>query len=199
MTEVAEQVRSNRLVTLHGVGGVGKTRLALEVGAELAGEFPDGVWLVELASIADPSAVTASIATVLGLTPQGNAALIDTVAEALAGQRLLLLMDNCEHVLTAAASSIAAILSRSGSVRILATSRESLGVDGETLLSVSPLGRTGGTASDAVALFRRPGARRPPGVRAGGSRRRRSRWSRSATCSMDCPWASSWRRRGWPR
>jgi predicted ATPase/class 3 adenylate cyclase/DNA-binding CsgD family transcriptional regulator len=153
VTEVADLVRSNRLVTLSGVGGVGKTRLAFEVGAELAGEFPDGTWLVDLAPIGDPAAVTAAIATALGLTPQGNLALIDTVAEALAGKRLLLLMDNCEHVLTAAVPAIAAILGRSGEVNILATSRESLGVARETLLSVSPLARRGGAASDAVTLF----------------------------------------------
>ena len=69
--EVAELVRSQRLVTLSGVGGVGKTRLALEVGAELAGEFPDGVWMVELASVGDPASVPAAIATVLGITPHG--------------------------------------------------------------------------------------------------------------------------------
>lgn len=153
VTEVAEQVRSNRLVTLSGVGGVGKTRLAIEVGAELAGEFPDGAWMVDLAPVGDPSAVTAAIATALGLTPQGDAALIDTVADALAGQRLLLVMDNCEHVLTAAVSAIAAILGRSGNVKMLATSRESLGLAREMLLSVSPLTRQGGTTSDAVTLF----------------------------------------------
>ena len=114
VAEVAELVRSNRLVTLTGVGGVGKTRLALEVGAEVAGEFPDGVWMVELASVGDPASVPAAIATVLGITPQGDAALIDTVADALGGRRLLLVVDNCEHVLAAAGSAIATIL---GSVR----------------------------------------------------------------------------------
>ena len=84
VTEIAQLLQSDRLVTLSGVGGVGKTRLALEVGAELAGEFADGVWVIELAPIGEPSTVTAAIATALGITPQGNAALIDTVAEALA-------------------------------------------------------------------------------------------------------------------
>ncbi len=153
VAEIAELVRSNQLVTLSGVGGVGKTRLALEVGAELAGEFPDGVWMVELAPVGEPSSVTAAIATALGITPQGDTALIDTVAETLAGRRILLVMDNCEHVLAAAASAVGAILGRSGSVKILVTSRENLWVAGETLLSVSPLARQGGAASDAVTLF----------------------------------------------
>ena len=82
LADVADLVRSNRLVTLSGVGGVGKTRLALEVGAEMADEFPDGVWLVELAPVGDPSSVPAAIATALGITPQGDVELIDTVAEA---------------------------------------------------------------------------------------------------------------------
>ena len=150
---VAELVRSNRLVTLSGVGGVGKTRLALEVGAELAAEFPDGVWMVELAAVSEPTSVTAAIATALGITPQAGAALIDTVTETLAGERLLLVVDNCEHVLSAATSAVGAILGRSGSVKVLATSRESLAVAGETLLSVSPLALDGGAASEAVTLF----------------------------------------------
>jgi predicted ATPase/class 3 adenylate cyclase/DNA-binding CsgD family transcriptional regulator len=151
--EVAELVRSRRLVTLSGVGGVGKTRLALEVGAELAGEFPDGVWVVELASVGDPAFVPAAIATVLGITPQGDRALIDTVADALGGRRLLLVLDNCEHVLGPAGSAVEVILGRSGNVKILATSREVLAVDGETVLTVAPLPVMGGVTSDAVTLF----------------------------------------------
>ena len=153
VTEVAELVRSSPLVTLTGVGGVGKTRLALEVGSEVAGEFPDGVWLVELAPVGEPSAVTAAIATALGITPQGDAALIDTVAETLAGRRLLLVLDNCEHVLAAGAAAAASILGRSTMVKVLVTSRESLGVPAERLVSVSPLALEGGAASDAVTLF----------------------------------------------
>jgi predicted ATPase/DNA-binding CsgD family transcriptional regulator len=153
LVEVADLVRANQLVTLSGAGGVGKTRLALEVGAGLANEFPDGVWVVELASIADASSVPAAIATSLGIALRGDSAIIDTVAEALAGRRSLVLIDNCEHVLSAAGAAIEAILSRSEVVRILATSREYLWIAGETLLEVAPLSLDGGTASDAVRLF----------------------------------------------
>jgi predicted ATPase/class 3 adenylate cyclase/DNA-binding CsgD family transcriptional regulator len=150
---VAELVRSQRLVTLTGVGGVGKTRLATEVGAELAGEFNDGVWFVELAGIGDPGAVPATLASVLGITPQGDVPLIDTTADAVAGRRLLLIMDNCEHLRETAAAAIEAIIRRAGPSRILATSREAVGVPGESITRVSPLRTEGGVTSDAVALF----------------------------------------------
>jgi predicted ATPase len=149
----AELVRDRQLVTLTGVGGVGKTRMALEVGAELAGEFPDGAWMVELAAVGDPGSIPAAIATVLGITPQGDTPLITTVAAALAGKRLLLVIDNCEHLLRAAGSAIEMIVGRSGNIRVLATSREPLGVDAEAVLGVSPLAVAGGTESDAVTLF----------------------------------------------
>src|SRR4051794_15337485 len=151
--EVAEQVRATRLVTLSGVAGVGKTRLALEVGTELSAEFPDGAWMVELAGVGNAASVPAAIATVLGITPQGDTPLIDTVSEALGGRRLLLVVDNCEHVLAAAAAAVEAILARSHYVRLLATSRERLDVDGEAALVVQPLALAGGVASDAVTLF----------------------------------------------
>ena len=99
LAEVAELVRANQLVTLSGVGGVGKTRLAIAVATEMAGEFPDGVWMVELAPLRDPAAVPDAIAVVLGITPRGDVSVIDAVAEAIAGRRLLLVVDSCEHVL----------------------------------------------------------------------------------------------------
>ncbi len=151
--EVAEHVRDCRLVTLTGVGGVGKTRMAVEVAAELAGEFLDGAWMVELAAVSDPASIAGAIAAALGVVPQGDAPLIVAVATALSGRRLLLVVDNCEHLLRDAASAIDTILGLAGSVRILTTSREALDVDGETVLSVSPLAVAGGTESDAVALF----------------------------------------------
>ena len=153
VTEVAELVRSDRLVTVCGVGGVGKTRLTLEVGAELASEFPDGVWVVELAALGDGSAVPAAIATVVGITPQGDVPLLDTVAEALAGRRMLLLLDNCEHVLGDATRAVEAMLGRAGNLKIVATSREPLSLPGEMGVTVSPLTVDGGITSDAVTLF----------------------------------------------
>jgi adenylate/guanylate cyclase family protein/NB-ARC domain-containing protein len=151
--DVADAIRASRLVTLTGVGGVGKTRLAIEVGADTAGEFPDGVWIVELASVADADDVPDALATTLGVTRQGDVPLVDTLADAVAGRRMLLVVDNCEHVIDAITSTVAAILARSGTVRILATSRESLGVNGETVVSVPPLQVKGGVTSDAVTLF----------------------------------------------
>ncbi|MGZ4579783.1 MAG: LuxR C-terminal-related transcriptional regulator [Frankiaceae bacterium] len=153
LPELTALVRSRPLVTLSGAGGVGKTRLAIAVGAELADEFPDGTWLVELAPVSHPDAVPDAFATALGIPPQGDARVIETVAEALAGRRLLILVDNCEHVRTAAAAAIGEILARSDDPRILATSRESLSVPWETLRSVSPLTVDGGVTSAAVTLF----------------------------------------------
>jgi predicted ATPase/DNA-binding CsgD family transcriptional regulator len=161
--EVMELVRANPLVTLSGVGGVGKTRLALAVGAALAKEFPDGVWLVELAPVGDPASVPVAIATALGVTPQGDADVIDTVADAVAGRRILLVVDNCEHVQVAATSAIARILAGAASAKILATSREHLWTAGETLLGVSPLALDGGASSDAVTLFVERARRVRPG------------------------------------
>ena len=151
--EVVELVRSHRLVTLSGVGGVGKTRLALEVGEELAGAFPDGVWMVELAPVGDQAAVPAAIAAALGVTPQGDAPLIEVVADSLGGRCLLLIVDNCEHVQAGARATIAALLARSGDSKFIATSREALTIDEEAALTVAPLALDGGVASDAATLF----------------------------------------------
>ena len=150
---VAELVRSERIVTLTGVGGVGKTRLALEVGDVLAAEFDDGVWVVELAGLGDQSAIPAALATVLGVTPHSDVPLIEIVAETVVGRRMLLIMDNCEHLRTAAAAAIEAIVGRAGHTRVLATSREPVGVVGESIAIVPPLATEGGVKSDAVTLF----------------------------------------------
>ena len=110
-------VKAHRLVTLTGVGGVGKTRLALEVAGRLVDEFPDGVWFFELAAVTDPAAVPDAVAAVLGITQQPGKSVSESVAAALEGRVRLLVFDNCEHVLDAAADLIEAILAHSATVR----------------------------------------------------------------------------------
>src|SRR6202008_2825024 len=118
LDEVQAAVKAHRLVTLTGVGGVGKTRLAVEVAGRLADEFPDGVWIFELAAVTDPAAVPDAVAAVLGITQQPGKTVPESVATALEGRIRLLVIDNCEHVLDAAADLIEAILTRSATVRI---------------------------------------------------------------------------------
>jgi predicted ATPase len=150
---ITTAVRSHRLVTLTGVGGVGKTRLALEVAAHLVDEFPDGVWLFELAAVADPASVPDAVAAVLGITQQPGKTVNESVAAALEGRSRLLVFDNCEHVLDAAADMIEAIFSHSQTVHVLATSREGLRVADEHLWAVPSLDLTDGIESSAAALF----------------------------------------------
>ena len=140
-------------MTLTGVGGVGKTRLATEVAARLGDGFPDGVWFFDLAVVADPAAVPNALAAVLGITQQPGKSVADSVAAAQDGRVRLLVFDNCEHVLDAAADLIEAILAASATVAVLATSREGLGVADEQLWPVPSLDVGAGIDSAAVALF----------------------------------------------
>jgi predicted ATPase len=150
---ITTAVRSHRLVTLTGVGGVGKTRLALEVATQLADEFPDGVWFFELAAVTDPASLPDAVAAVLGITQQPGKSVSESVAAALEGRIRLLVIDNCEHVLDAAADLIEAILAHSATVRMLATSREGLGVPDEQVRPVRSLDAAAGIDSAAVNLF----------------------------------------------
>jgi predicted ATPase len=155
-SEVAElqtAVKAHRLVTLTGVGGVGKTRLALEVAARRADEFPDGVWFFELAAVTDPAAVPDAVAAVLGITQQPGKTMSESVASALEGRSRLLVFDNCEHVVDSVADLVEAILAASATVTILATSREGLGVSEEHLWRVPSLDVNSGAESAAVNLF----------------------------------------------
>jgi len=149
VAELVDLVRSQRLVTLTGVGGVGKTRLAAQVVAELVDDFPDGVWLVELAPVSDPDATAA----VLGITPQAGMRMAEAVAAALAGRGVLVVVDNCEHVFDAAAELVEAILARTTTVAVIATSREGLRVSAEHLWPVPSLDTLAGVGSAAVELF----------------------------------------------
>ncbi|MGY4651651.1 hypothetical protein [Mycobacterium sp. URHB0021] len=123
-------------MTLTGVGGVGKTRLALEVAKRLAEEFPDAIWVFELASVGDPAAVPDAVAAVLGITQQRGMSISESVAAALEGRVRLLVFDNCEHVLDAVAGLIEAVLAASATVTMWAPSREGMGMVHEQLWPV---------------------------------------------------------------
>jgi predicted ATPase/class 3 adenylate cyclase len=153
LDEVQAAVKAHRLVTLTGVGGVGKTRLAVEVAARLVDEFPDGVWFFELAAVTDPAAIPDAVAAVLGITQQPGKTVSESMAATLEGRVRLLVFDNCEHVLDAAADLIEAILAHSATVRILATSREGLAVPDEQVWPVRSLDVAAGIDSAAVSLF----------------------------------------------
>jgi predicted ATPase len=164
VVELETAVKANRLVTLTGVGGVGKTRLGLEVAARLKSEFPEGVWVIELAPVGDPTAVPEATAAVLGLTPQPGISLTHCIAAAFEGSSRLLVFDNCEHVLDAAADLIEAIIRHSSTVRVLATSREGLGVADEQLWPVPALDVDTGVDSEAATLFTERAQHVAPGI-----------------------------------
>jgi predicted ATPase len=136
---VKQLLETTRLLTLSGVGGSGKTRLALEVARSLVGVCPDGVWLVELAPLSDPELVPKAVASTLGLPEQPNRQLTETLVDALRSKRVLLVLDNCEHLVEGCARLAEALLSTCPGLRILATSRETLGAAGEVVWRVPPL------------------------------------------------------------
>jgi class 3 adenylate cyclase len=153
VTEVAALLRTARLVTLTGVGGVGKTRLAIQVAGEISAGYPDGAWLVELAAVRDPAAIAHAAAAVLNVAQQPGKVIEQSLVTALAGRRLLLVLYNCEHLIDAAASLAHQIVTQCAQATILATSREALMVDGERIWPVPSLGFRDGVRSPAVDLF----------------------------------------------
>ncbi|TMH66818.1 MAG: adenylate/guanylate cyclase domain-containing protein [Betaproteobacteria bacterium] len=155
LAQVREAARKSRLVTLIGSGGTGKTRLAIEAASELIGMFDDGVWLVELAPVTDAALVSLAIASTLGARAEGDVPPLTLIEATLRGKRALLLLDNCEHVIDEAAKAVQAILRALPQVHILATSREVLGVEGESVYRVPsltmPPAEEAETAADIIA------------------------------------------------
>jgi predicted ATPase/class 3 adenylate cyclase len=139
IAEVKRRLGQARLVTLLGPGGTGKTRLSLEVAAELLEQFADGVWLIELATITDPDEVLTTIAAALGLREERERTLQEIVHEYVRSRQLLLILDNCEHLVAACARLAAALMRAAPKLRILASSREALGVPGESTFSLLSL------------------------------------------------------------
>src|SRR6266404_1039303 len=127
IAQLEELVATNRLVTLTGAGGAGKTRLAIEVASRLVDAFADGVWLVELAALSDPHLVPQSVARALRVKEQPTRPLIETLSEHLASKKLLLVLDNVEHLLEACLQLVDEIVRRSADITVLVTSRERLG------------------------------------------------------------------------
>jgi len=161
LSEVRALVASSRLVTLTGAGGCGKTRLGLQLAAGLLDGSGDGVWLVELAAVLDEDAVAPAICRALGIAAQPGRPVLGTLLDALALQDVLIVLDNCEHLIGACAKAADAIVRRCPRVRLVATSREPLGIGGEAVYRVPPLSLPGpgesalaaAGSSDAVALF----------------------------------------------
>ncbi|WP_040826076.1 protein kinase domain-containing protein [Nocardia jiangxiensis] len=139
MAEVKNLLSSSRLVTLTGIGGVGKTRLALRAASAQQRDFADGTWLVELAELSDPALLVDAIAAVLGLRDVPGASLLQVVMRFLATRETLLILDNCEHLVDATAKLADTLLRSCPDLRILATSREALNIAGESVVQVPPL------------------------------------------------------------
>jgi DNA-binding SARP family transcriptional activator len=139
LAEVKRQLAITRLLTLTGAGGSGKTRLAVKVAKDLVGTYPDGVWLVELAPLLEEALLSQAVAEAMGVPEQPGRSPTDALVDALRGKRLLLVLDNCEHLIVAAAQLVDHLLACCPHLRVLATSREVLGVEGEAVRRVPPL------------------------------------------------------------
>jgi predicted ATPase/class 3 adenylate cyclase/DNA-binding CsgD family transcriptional regulator len=148
-TQLRELLGQNRAVTLTGAGGVGKTRLAIQVAGAMAGEFGDGVWYVDLAPITDPELVAVTVARALGLPDQPGRSTMDSLLRFVRDRQLLVVLDNCEHLLDASAELVVALLSGAARPTVLATSREAIGVAGEVSWRVPSLS----LADEAIELF----------------------------------------------
>ncbi|MBI1742496.1 tetratricopeptide repeat protein [Candidatus Acetothermia bacterium] len=162
IAEVKQLLSGSRLVTLTGVGGCGKTRLALRVAGDLVDEHQDGIWLVELATLTNPELVTHAVATVLGVREEPKRPLLGTLTDYLKPKQLLVILDNCEHLLTACAQLVETLLRQCPQLKILASSREGLNIGGELTYHVLSLSLPAGQSLpslehlmqyDALRLF----------------------------------------------
>ena len=170
LAEAKKLLEGARLLTLLGMGGLGKTRLSMQIGADMMNAFPDGVWFVDLAPIVDPELVPSTAAQVMGVREEAGRPLIQTLCAHLRDQKLILIFDNCEHLLGACASLAATLLQETSDIRIIATSREALHVPGERTYAVFPLAlpdRNAGVESllrsEAVQLFMERARLQKPG------------------------------------
>ncbi len=172
LDELRQLAGRSRALTLCGAGGIGKTRLALRLLPMLAGSFPDGVWFVELADLRQPDLVVSRIASVVEVAEEPGRPLLDTLADALRSRRILLALDNCEHLIDACARACHRLLASSPGLRVIATSREPLRVAAESVWQVPPLslpsagistGPDQAAGSDAIALFAARAAAVHPG------------------------------------
>jgi predicted ATPase/class 3 adenylate cyclase len=139
MEEGRQALLAHRLVTLTGVGGTGKTRLSLQIAADVLDQFQDGVWFVELAPISDPNLVPQAIFSCLGIPEQPGQTILQLLLDYLRAKKLLLVLDNCEHLIATCAELVDTLLSKAPAVKIIATSREALGVSGEMIWHVPSL------------------------------------------------------------
>jgi predicted ATPase/DNA-binding winged helix-turn-helix (wHTH) protein len=157
--EILSLAAAHRLVTLTGAGGIGKTRLAVAVARRLLPHFAGGVWLTEFSPIADPGLVPVTVAAAIGLDLGGGEVSAQRVSQALAGRQMLLVLDTCEHVISAAAALAEGVLRAGGALRLLATSREPLRAEGEWVYPVPPLAVPAKDTEDADDLLHYGGVR----------------------------------------
>ena len=139
IADISEMIKDYRLVTLTGIGGTGKTRLSLQVAADLIDEYPDGVWFVQLAPLSDPTLVPQEVASVWQIENQSGGSLTKVLSDYARKKNLLLVLDNCEHVIEACSSLANDLLHTGSKIKILATSRVNLNIEGETTYPVHPL------------------------------------------------------------
>ena len=181
-------------MTLTGAGGVGKTRLAMQVAAMVASNYADGAWYVDLAPLTDPELVPATAARALGLPDQPGRSPVKSTLQFIGDRQMLVLLDNCEHLLDASADLTSALLAGCPRLTVLTTSREPIGSSGEVTWRVPGLS----LADDAVRLFGDRAAARTARL-SPSTTRMRPRCTRFAVASMAFHWRSSWRRRGYAR